>query len=310
MFVNAGAYVDEGTMIDSHALVGSCAQIGKRVHISAAAQIGGVLEPVGAVPVIIEDDVLVGGNCGVYEGTIVRERAVLASGTILTGSTPVYDLVRGEIYQRNADGPLEIPGRRSRRSRRARGQQRARTRLGSLALCTGDRQISRREDRIVRATRGLSALKSFVPPARLQGIEKSVIRQVFDRARPGSINLGLGEPDLPTPDVIRRAAVRAITEEQNGYTSHAGLPELREESRGRLCVSRQESGTRRHHCRIAGSFYLALLTLVDEGDEVLLPDPGFVAYPTIVRMAGGVARFYRLPRERDFGFDADEFRAR
>jgi 2,3,4,5-tetrahydropyridine-2-carboxylate N-succinyltransferase len=109
MFVNAGAYVDAGTMIDSHALVGSCAQIGKRVHISAAAQIGGVLEPVGAVPVIIEDDVLVGGNCGVYEGTIVRERAVLASGTILTGSTPVYDLVRGEIYQRTGDGPLEIP---------------------------------------------------------------------------------------------------------------------------------------------------------------------------------------------------------
>ena len=109
MFVNAGAYVDEKTMIDSHALVGSCAQIGKRVHISAAAQIGGVLEPVGAVPVIIEDDVLVGGNCGVYEGTIVRERAVLASGTILTGSTPVYDLVRGEIYQRSANGPLEIP---------------------------------------------------------------------------------------------------------------------------------------------------------------------------------------------------------
>lgn len=109
MFVNAGAYVDEGTMIDSHALVGSCAQIGKRVHISAAAQIGGVLEPVGAVPVIIEDDVLVGGNCGVYEGTIVRERAVLASGTVLTGSTPVYDLVRGEIYQRSTDGPLEVP---------------------------------------------------------------------------------------------------------------------------------------------------------------------------------------------------------
>jgi 2,3,4,5-tetrahydropyridine-2-carboxylate N-succinyltransferase len=109
MFINAGAYVDAGTMIDSHALVGSCAQIGKRVHLSAAAQIGGVLEPVGAMPVIIEDDVLVGGNCGVYEGTIVRERAVLASGTILTGSTPVYDLVRGEIYQRTSDGPLEIP---------------------------------------------------------------------------------------------------------------------------------------------------------------------------------------------------------
>jgi 2,3,4,5-tetrahydropyridine-2-carboxylate N-succinyltransferase len=109
MYVNAGAYVDEGTMIDSHALVGSCAQIGKRVHLSAAAQIGGVLEPVGAVPVIIEDDVMVGGNCGVYEGTIVRERAVLATGTILTGSTPVYDLVRNEIYQRKPNAPLEIP---------------------------------------------------------------------------------------------------------------------------------------------------------------------------------------------------------
>ncbi|HEY8412371.1 MAG TPA: 2,3,4,5-tetrahydropyridine-2,6-dicarboxylate N-succinyltransferase [Pyrinomonadaceae bacterium] len=109
MFVNAGAYVDEGTMIDSHALIGSCAQIGKRVHVSAAAQIGGVLEPVGAVPVIVEDDVLVGGNCGVYEGTIVRERAVLASGTILTGSTPVYDLVRNEIYQRKSSASLEIP---------------------------------------------------------------------------------------------------------------------------------------------------------------------------------------------------------
>jgi 2,3,4,5-tetrahydropyridine-2-carboxylate N-succinyltransferase len=109
MFVNAGAYVDEGTMIDSHALVGSCAQVGKRVHLSAAAQIGGVLEPAGAMPVIIEDDVIVGGNCGVYEGAIVRERAVLASGVIITGSTPVYDLVREQIYRRSEDGPLEIP---------------------------------------------------------------------------------------------------------------------------------------------------------------------------------------------------------
>jgi 2,3,4,5-tetrahydropyridine-2-carboxylate N-succinyltransferase len=109
MYVNAGAYVGEGTMIDSHALVGSCAQVGKRVHLSAAAQIGGVLEPVGAVPVIIEDDVLVGGNCGVYEGTIVRAGAVLAPGTILTGATPVYDLVRGEVYRRTEDAPLEIP---------------------------------------------------------------------------------------------------------------------------------------------------------------------------------------------------------
>jgi 2,3,4,5-tetrahydropyridine-2-carboxylate N-succinyltransferase len=109
MFVNAGAYVDEGTMIDSHALVGSCAQVGKRVHISAAAQIGGVLEPAGAMPVIIEDDVIIGGNCGVYEGAIVRERAVLASGTIITGSTPVFDLVRDTIYRRSADAPLEVP---------------------------------------------------------------------------------------------------------------------------------------------------------------------------------------------------------
>ncbi len=108
-YVNVGAYVDEGTMIDSHALVGSCAQIGKRVHLSAAAQIGGVLEPVGAVPVIIEDDVLVGGNTGVYEGTIVRERAVLASGVILTRSTPLFDLPNGKIIKSDGDMPLEVP---------------------------------------------------------------------------------------------------------------------------------------------------------------------------------------------------------
>jgi 2,3,4,5-tetrahydropyridine-2,6-dicarboxylate N-succinyltransferase len=109
MFINAGAYVDDDTMIDSHALVGSCAQIGKRVHLSAGAQIGGVLEPIGELPVIIEDDVLVGGNCGVYEGAIVRERAVLASGTILTGGTPVYDMVNDEFYRKTADAQLEIP---------------------------------------------------------------------------------------------------------------------------------------------------------------------------------------------------------
>src|SRR5579864_2934150 len=109
MYVNAGAYVDEGTMIDSHALVGSCAQIGKRVHLSAAAQIGGVLEPVGAVPVIIEDDVLVGGNCGVYEGTIVQSRAVLGAGTILTRSTPLYDLVQEKIHRAGPDKSLVVP---------------------------------------------------------------------------------------------------------------------------------------------------------------------------------------------------------
>jgi 2,3,4,5-tetrahydropyridine-2-carboxylate N-succinyltransferase len=109
MYVNVGAYVDSDTMIDSHALVGSCAQIGKRVHLSAAAQIGGVLEPVGEIPVIIEDDVLVGGGCGVYEGTIVRERAILAAGTILTRSTPVYDLVKETIYRSQDGASLEIP---------------------------------------------------------------------------------------------------------------------------------------------------------------------------------------------------------
>ena len=109
MYINVGAYVDEGTMVDSHALVGSCAQVGKRVHISAAAQIGGVLEPIGALPVIIEDDALVGGNCGVYEGTIVGKGAVLAAGTIITGSTPVYDLVRDTVHRREGDAPLRIP---------------------------------------------------------------------------------------------------------------------------------------------------------------------------------------------------------
>jgi len=109
MFINTGTWVGDGTMIDSHALVGSCAQVGNHCHISAAAQIGGVLEPVGAMPVIIEDEVLVGGNCGVYEGTVVKRRAVLGSGTILNRSTPVYDVVRGEIYRATDDDPLIIP---------------------------------------------------------------------------------------------------------------------------------------------------------------------------------------------------------
>jgi 2,3,4,5-tetrahydropyridine-2,6-dicarboxylate N-succinyltransferase len=109
MYVNVGAYVDEGTMVDSHALVGSCAQIGRNVHLSAAAQIGGVLEPVNASPVILEDGVLVGGNCGVYEGTLIRKRAVLGAGVILTRSTPVYDIVRGEVLRATENSPLIIP---------------------------------------------------------------------------------------------------------------------------------------------------------------------------------------------------------
>ena len=109
MYINVGAWVGAGTMVDSHALVGSCAQVGQRVHVSAAAQIGGVLEPVGAMPVIVEDDVLIGGNCGVYEGAIIRRRAVLASGTIITGSTPVYDLPNGRIITPEAGQPLIVP---------------------------------------------------------------------------------------------------------------------------------------------------------------------------------------------------------
>ena len=109
MYINAGAYVGDGTMIDSHVLVGSCAQIGERVHVSAGTQIGGVLEPVGALPVIVEDEVLVGGNCGLYEGTVVSERAIIAAGVLLTGSTPVYDVVHGKIYRGENDKPLVIP---------------------------------------------------------------------------------------------------------------------------------------------------------------------------------------------------------
>ncbi len=148
----------------------------------------------------------------------------------------------------------------------------------------------------------------FKPARRLQGIQKSLIRQLFDRAQPGSINLGLGEPDLPTPDVIREAAAHIVTEEQNGYTSHAGLPALRE----RIAADYPHMNlTVDQVITTAGSqeaLYLALMTLIDEGDEVLLPDPGFVAYPAIVQMAGGKPIFYRLPADRDFCFDAEEFR--
>lgn len=109
MYINAGAWVGDGTMVDSHALVGSCAQVGRNCHISAASQLGGVLEPVGAMPVILEDDVLIGGNCGVYEGTVVRRGAVLGTGTILNRSTPVYDLVRNQIHRATDEAPLVIP---------------------------------------------------------------------------------------------------------------------------------------------------------------------------------------------------------
>ncbi|HEV2883846.1 MAG TPA: pyridoxal phosphate-dependent aminotransferase [Pyrinomonadaceae bacterium] len=152
-------------------------------------------------------------------------------------------------------------------------------------------------------------MRQFEPPAFLRSIEKSVIRQISDRAKPGSITLGLGEPDLPTPDVIRQAAVRIIQEEQNGYSLQAGLTELRERVAADypgLHLSADET------IITAGSqeaLYIALMTLVDAGDEVLIPNPGFVAYPTITRMAGGVSKFYRLPADDNFGFDLDSFKS-
>jgi 2,3,4,5-tetrahydropyridine-2-carboxylate N-succinyltransferase len=147
MFVNVGSYVGDGTMIDSHALVGSCAQVGRNCHISAASQIGGVLEPVGAMPVIVEDEVLVGGNCGVYEGVVVKRRAVLGTGTILNASTPVYDLVRNTVYRR----------------RLPRRHQFARQGMGHLGLHAHHREIPRRPHRRQNSARRPAALTAFPP---------------------------------------------------------------------------------------------------------------------------------------------------
>ncbi len=151
-------------------------------------------------------------------------------------------------------------------------------------------------------------MKQFQPPQFLRGIEKSVIRQISDRAKPGSISLGLGEPDLPTPEVIKRAAVSVITQEQNGYTLQAGLPALRE----RVALDYPHLRLSSDDVIItAGSqeaLYLTLMSLIEPGDEVLIPNPGFVAYPTITQMAGGLAVFYRLPARQDFSFDLDDFK--
>src|SRR5712692_9946635 len=150
--------------------------------------------------------------------------------------------------------------------------------------------------------------EEFQPPAFLRGIEKSMIRKISDRAKPGSISLGLGEPDLPTPEVIVREAVRVIQEEKNGYTLQAGLPALRE----RVASDYPHLNLSTDQVIItAGSqeaMYLALMTLVEAGDEVLIPNPGFVAYPTIARMAGGRPTFYQLPATKDFSFDLDNFK--
>jgi len=152
-------------------------------------------------------------------------------------------------------------------------------------------------------------VSGFLPPERLRGVEPSAIRRFFETAPAGSINLGLGEPDLPTPACVTRAAIAAIETGRNGYTAHAGLSELREH------VAAQYPAVKGRGAVVitAGAeeaLYLALMTLVEEGDEVLLPDPGFVAYPALVRLAGGTPVFYRLPADRDFAFDADVFRRR
>jgi len=156
----------------------------------------------------------------------------------------------------------------------------------------------------------MAAMSTFVPPPFLRDLDKSPIRRITDRAKPGDISFGLGEPDLPTPDVIREAAIRVIKEERNGYTLQAGLPELRQCVADRYPEMKLSTEDVIITAGSQESMYLALMTLVSEGDEVLLPDPGFVAYPTIVRMAGGVPVFYRLPASRDFAFDAEDFRAK
>src|SRR5205807_1004497 len=155
---------------------------------------------------------------------------------------------------------------------------------------------------------GSLSLREFQPAAFLRGIERSPIRAITDRARPGDISFGLGEPDLPTPDVIRREAMRVIQEEHNGYTLQAGLPALRE----RVASDYSHLNLSTNQVIItAGSqeaMYLALMTLVEAGDEVLIPNPGFVAYPTITRMAGGRPTYYQLPATSDFSFDLDDFK--
>jgi aspartate aminotransferase len=151
-------------------------------------------------------------------------------------------------------------------------------------------------------------LKQFEPPSFLRGIEKSPIRQITDRAKPGDISFGLGEPDLPTPEVIRREAVRVIQEERNGYTLQAGLPALRERVAQDYPLLKLSTDQVIITAGSQEAMYLAVMTLVEPGDEVLIPNPGFVAYPTITRMAGGSPTFYQLPASSDFSFDLDDFK--
>jgi 2,3,4,5-tetrahydropyridine-2,6-dicarboxylate N-succinyltransferase len=173
MYINIGAYVGEGSLVDSHALIGSCAQIGARVHVSAAAQIGGVLEPVGAMPVIVEDDVLVGGNTGIYEGAVIKQRAVIAAGTVLTGSTPVYDLVNSTIIKPAAGQPLVIPAGAvvvpgARAVTVGAGKE-----WGTLARHAGDREVSRRQDGLAHGARKVDQVDPLALARQLIDIEST-----------------------------------------------------------------------------------------------------------------------------------------
>ena len=222
-FVNVGAYVGVGTMIDSHALVGSCAQIGARVHLSAAVQVGGVLEPVGAMPVIVEDDAFVGGGCGLYEGTRVGAGAV-------AGSRRRSDAGGRPPRRRCTSARSSLRLRRRSRSPNAPSWFPAAVRPARLAR---DRGLSLYAPVIVKyrdagtdasaGARGGAAM-SFRVARRMDGVERTLIRRIFDAAPPGSINLGLGQPDLPTPSRISLAGIDGIVSGKTGYTGRRAIP--------------------------------------------------------------------------------------
>src|SRR2546421_12113416 len=182
--------------------------------------------------------------------------------------------------------------------------------MGFSVLCAVNREVPEGKNGRGAAMGGSAALKKSQPPPFLRGIEKSMIRQISDRAKPGSISLGLGEPDLPTPEVITREAVRIIQEEKSGYTLQAGIPALRE----RIISDYSHMNLNLDQVIVtAGSqeaLYLIMRTLVEEGDEILLPNPGFIPYTMMARMLGGRAVTYRLPAKDDFGFDLDDFKSK
>ncbi len=233
MYINIGAYVGDGTLVDSHALVGSCAQIGSRVHLSAAAQIGGVLEPVGALPVVIEDDVLVGGNCGVYEGAIVKRRAVLAAGVILTGSTPVYDLPNDRIIEPSRASRSIDSGRRGRRAGRAAGHVGQGPRVGAVGRDADHREVPRRADGRADGARAMDPIERVAFARALIDIDSTTGREA-----------GGG-------DVAGRAAARARLHGQSSSRSSAAAPTSWRRSTTRRSSSRRTSTACRRSFRAA-----------------------------------------------------------